>query len=366
MRWAIVSSALAGALLVALAAGGRARACSCLEQGPRFPRVHGPLPADARGLVLGGHRWSEKTTKKDVHWDPVPSPEHLLVQRVDGGRAEWLPSRITPFPEPAIWHPLDVQTVGLLVTTERPLVPGGVYRFFTGEEIPGLGFVSTEVTLSDEPLSAARVPLIVGPLVVAPVTVAAGVSCTADVVAAHRTLRMELPPSASRFAPDLVYTTRVDGKPWRPSRSFCAPTTPGSSWIAPGEELVFAACEATPFGDEGTGVARSVAHTVQMRATAPGGEVAIETPVEVVFLPCPGPVGVELPPVKVADEPSRWPACHAAPGAPPSGLSVIAPLLAVTRRLRRRSRRVLGRPLSRFSASFPRAADGPGSVGPPR
>lgn len=158
-------------------------------------------------------------------------------------------------------------------------------------------------------------------------------------VAARRSLRIELPPAARRFAADLVYTTLVDGKPWRPAQSFCSPTTPGRSWIGPGEELVFADCGDAVFGTRNSGVADSVAHTVRMRATAPGSDVAIETPVEVVFLPCPGAVrAVEIPLVRAADAPSGWPACNAAPRAPTSGLWLVAPVLAALRRAPRRPR----------------------------
>lgn len=133
MRWAVVCSSLAVAALLAVAAAGRARACSCVQADPRFERPRGALPADARALVLGGNRWAVKKTRQDVGWDPMPTASRFRIQRVDGGRAESPPVRVVPFPETAIWDARDIETLGLLITTEGPLAPGGVYRFSSGE-----------------------------------------------------------------------------------------------------------------------------------------------------------------------------------------------------------------------------------------
>jgi hypothetical protein len=263
----------------------RSRACSCGVQEPRFavdPAV--ALPADARGVLYfaeGG--WVvDPGGATDLGYPPLPAASGFAIERADGAP---IPHRIDVLREPGRWRHAGVVAYGLVVRADEALPPGR-YRFIGPELDPFDKPEQVEVEIGPLAVPSGAAPTIaLGPEEHGPLTVGVGVSCSAEVTAAHRTLAVTLPAELAPVASTLLYTTLVDGIEWRPSASFCTSIAPGDSWQGRGKERLFAVCDSPMPVD--TGLAPNVEHTVSVRVQAPGSRVVLSSAPVAVTLPCP-------------------------------------------------------------------------------
>jgi hypothetical protein len=297
------------AIAVALATFGfskSAEACSCGLGPARFVTPDdASLPANGRALAWwsGGIRWDVcpegETCTKTSGINLPPSASEFRIERLEGSRAVAVPHHIELVVQDDPDRPWGMSSTGLLVVATEGLEAGARYRFHTGE----YGLDSTTVSVARDRLYGAEGRVVVDELAVDRLELSAGLSCTAAVTAAVRSIRLELPERAQPFASALIYTTTVDGADWRPSHSICTPPPPGRSWTGQGKDLLYSVCDYQQTARallEVAPLSESYGHWVTMRAELPGTDVVFTAPsVEVDFV-CPR-ASVPAPAVSASD-----------------------------------------------------------------
>jgi hypothetical protein len=257
--------AIISLVFVLITSADPARACSCAgfqDWGFTHPD-DGALPKNARGLLWWGRSDPAKLATE--------SPAKLRIQDLAEGRDLEVESE-------------QIGEAGLPLWMVRPrggLEVGKSYRFIFRREIDpysgGMDEQRVEVNVVDtELVRPSETKIALGKRKVAPLTVAAFVSCYADVDAAQVSVTWEFPEDLQQFAGHLYYETLVDGRPWRASRSLCSPPAPGMSWQGPGKELLYSLC-----GDPKGAANRALEagpHRLSMRATLPGSSIEIVSP----------------------------------------------------------------------------------------
>ncbi len=247
-----------------------ARACSFPEgcwPGAFLPSS-GEVPASLPGFL----------------WDPQADPAHEVdptqIELVQVTAAGETPVAVTATP---------LENSGLhLVTPAAPLLPDADYRLRAKQFCSGEAPVEWPTQAIVHTTSAAPLPTALGELKTFNVgehmlnVVTTNGGCFATVFLMSRRVEIALSEEASPWKNVLVYETLVDGQPWRPSRSMTDIVPLGGSWQGRGRDLVFTTCNED---DEAffPGLTEGM-HTLQMRATIPGTDVALETE----------PVGFEL------------------------------------------------------------------------
>lgn len=112
--------------------------------------------------------------------------------------------------------------------------------------------------------------------------IANGVGCSETIPAATAHVTLVASADAAPWVDAMVFETLVDGVAWRPDVSaiswaqYSGGEDFGGSWVARGEDIVFAGCN----GEGGVALG---AHTVVMRGILPDGTVVESTPVSVVL-----------------------------------------------------------------------------------
>ena len=128
-------------------------------------------------------------------------------------------------------------------------------------------------------------------------------SCSTSIEATHATIELPLAPEARPWEDVFLYETWVDGERWFASASLPYGPELGASWVGRGTDRLYALC-ASDDPSVSPGLAEGV-HTVEMRATLPGTEVALASTALMLELRCEGAPTVD--------------AGMAAPDAGPSG-----------------------------------------------
>ncbi len=196
-----------------------------------------------------------------VSWESPPAADEFSIQQVGDSGAK-IPHSLEPIVEVAPWSKKGKAAYGLLVLAKEPLKAGESYRF-SGPK----GATSTAV-VAKEPLALkAGFPIELGVPEQKKIQLGFPVSCRLKVPVAQLSLSSKLPDGVGLYALGLLINTRVDGKIWRPTESFCKATPPGRSWRGPGNDTLFSVC-AGPAKDDGLAPGK---HKVQLELQIPGG-----------------------------------------------------------------------------------------------
>ncbi len=276
-------------------------ACSCGGFDDRFLVETGVLlPANARGVPWWG-------TVDPRRGDPegMPAKTRFSVERVDGQTTWPIDFDVIRLPTAEVHGiPDRFDETVWVIAPDHGFSPGARYRFrsttlpwfIPGEMEPGPSDdyrreLVVEVSIARDPLDVVMSAPVLradrARILRLDVTTLAG-SCGTTVDAAASDLELELPPDTTRFAGSLLFSTIVDGRPWRPTKSLCERLAPGESWVGHARERVFLPCPRDP-GDRhaepafGTGPG---AHTVEMIAWLPGTPIAFRA-TNTVELGCP-------------------------------------------------------------------------------
>jgi len=272
----------------------RAEACSCAEApspGFFFAANGDTLPKGARGIVW----WSGSHGEYAHHWakrlcGPDAANQQFVVERIEG-------TKRTPVE-------FSVEPLGSELFLVKPAGPKTGQRFRFASLLPVLkGCEMFSRWPGDWPLEAsvevvwgaAAVPLKAKAnlqasrhakesLTVLSVAGDCQTTLSAEVVDLEVDLDLLLRP----FKTQLVYTTFVDGEPWRAQSSLCETVTLGRSWMGePGKDRVFSVCkeEGQELGKQ-TQLLSAGKHKVAMELRLPGEGVVFRTPDVVVDLDC--------------------------------------------------------------------------------
>jgi len=193
-----------------------------------------------------------------------------------------------------------------LITPAAPLLPDADYELRAGQFCSMAPPEPWPTTATLHTTSAAPLPMTLGKLSVYAVkqgslnVATTGGGCIATVTAASERIELGLAADAAPWKNVLMYQTLVDGLPWQGSTGL-SDFSLGESWQGRGKDLVYTPCDNS--GDEfGIGGVAPGKHSVKMRATLPGTDVALETE-EVSFeLTCAPP---EPPPPEVLVDPEN-------------------------------------------------------------
>ncbi len=303
-----------------------AAACSCGQGPPGFlagPKIQ--LPANARGVVFwgSGAPWVIDAAGEEVAWEPPPSTEEFSIQQVGDSDAK-IPHSLEPIIEVAPWSKKGKVAYGLLVVAKEPLKPGESYRF-SGPK----GTSSTAILAKDPLTLKAGFPIELGVPEERKIQLGFPVSCRLKAPAAQLSLSSKLPKGVGVYALGLLINTRVDGKIWRPTDSYCKAIAPGRSWRGPGNDTLFSVC-AGPAKDDGLAPGK---HKVQLEIRIPGGP-SVMSEVKEFSLAC---KPREAPKSKKSSSSSGCGSCGVSESrSDPSWLAgLLVPLLWVRRRRRR-------------------------------
>jgi hypothetical protein len=185
---------------------------------------------------------------------------------------------------------------GYVIRLDAPLEPGASYR------VEGTSFCwmgpTQPVILRAGPVAA--LPTSLGNLAASTptlrkLTVAtyAG-SCIVDISAAAADISIALASDAKPWENALLYSTLVDGQPWRPTGSLAGFSTLGSSWVGRARDLVYSPCHSMDGGQLllTTDLPQG-RHTVQMVATLPGSSWGARSDTVEVDLECEPPADAQ-------------------------------------------------------------------------
>jgi hypothetical protein len=272
-------------------------ACFCPTPGIGFSTSDGVAPANAQGVVFFC-RYCTYIDKRGNRQLPEIS-QFRVEQVVDSGQVR-------------IGFSLDaISKKLLLVRPNKRMKAGSRYRFSYNRCIPFYrtrdgkllkrlckpDWISVEITMGKESLLPRKSPagLIVGQIEKGQLKIKASGSCSANVEAGKRSIKLALTPLESKFKNSLMFETTVDGMPWIPLADQCDEIVPGRSWKGIGTDLLFLICsdaERASFrswekivkepGSSISGLTKGT-HKVRMTATLPGvgviadsGEVEVE------------------------------------------------------------------------------------------
>lgn len=254
-----LAATLVGMALSVVVPSGVARACSA----PGCAHAYllpdqGTLPVNAPGLVWAIVRGPE--VAPDGFQLFAPSGMEVPVE------LEW----IEDGPQEEAW----VRVIPL-----QPLAPNADYHAqATSPCIGGMDIDATVRTSAAAPLPTSVGALTAGPARREPLDVGASGSCSARIDAVTLSVEVELSDDARPWRGLLLWTTEVDGTPWRPKHSITDNLPTGGSWAGRGRDLLFTRCEETGGGFPTIFPSLSEGrHTVQMFARLSGTDVRLAT-----------------------------------------------------------------------------------------
>jgi len=229
----------------------------------------GAVPANLPGLVWDPvlDRFSDAKSgfdASDITFRRLPEGTDLDAGREEAGADSGSPVSFSFMEQPS---------GGYLIRLDAPLEPGAIYRV-EGTTFCWMG-PTQPVILRAGPVAA--LPTSLGSLAASAPTIRkltvatyAG-SCIVDISAAAADISIALATDAKPWGNALLYSTLVDGQPWRPAGSLAGFSTLGSSWVGRARDLVYSPCHSTDGGPLllTTDLPQG-RHTVQMVATLPG------------------------------------------------------------------------------------------------
>jgi MYXO-CTERM domain-containing protein len=175
-----------------------------------------------------------------------------------------------------------------LLTPARELTAGKTYRLDDTTLCRGLG---DPAQISFDAAATSALPTTLGQLGstdegVGDLTVATGSGSCSTTIKAHRVLiALQLSSSAQPWFEALHFTTEVDGQPWSAASSIVAMRTPGTSWAGRGRDRLYLVCETDGYSQPAGGL-EAGSHSVVLKATLPGTDVALQTAPITVTLSC--------------------------------------------------------------------------------
>ena len=158
---------------------------------------------------------------------------------------------------------------------------GAYYR-----DSSGPAFQSIDIRVSDDSFQSRLLPglLAAAPLARGNITVEVDCgSCSAEIDAAYRDIRLRLPETLDRWENVLLYSTTIaGGTSWRPQGSACSPVPPGTSWTGRGTERLYVQCDRAAYACAPSVALAPGRHEAQVRAWLPGTDhhVTAETTVD--------------------------------------------------------------------------------------
>lgn len=177
----------------------------------------------------------------------------------------------------------------------RPVTPlaEGLYRIDLVTNCRDGPRRSQEIEVTSEaPLPTRLGVLRAGPPHAAAIGLDFGSTCTTETLGVGSDVTLDLDLDASPWADVLVFTTIVDGAPYRP-RHFSAPQPDpdtgayaGGSWRGRARDLVYTACVSDPSSRLTGGPVSEGVHVVKMQARLAGTDVVLETNEVTVELRC--------------------------------------------------------------------------------
>ncbi len=264
ISWAAL--AVVGAGLLAPAASHACSQPSC-EFGTQVPGDMSSLPANLPGFfwhtdesVDAGPESVRLVRVADQHEVPL----ELTV--LGGGRHE---IKILELLAPDAPHVLilgsvcygsgladdSAQQLSLTTTDEQPLPDAGLGALIVSEPMHG-------------PLNLASIDG----------------GCAAPVESAYVDVSVALDAATSPWKDALVFETRVDGAPWKPSGFLPVSPPEGESWIGRGVDRVFATCESNE--DVVVDGLAEGTHVVEIRARLPASKIVLASTKVEVLLTC--------------------------------------------------------------------------------
>jgi hypothetical protein len=257
----VPASVLAASLL--LLSADDARACSI---GGCLPGVFLPAGNDVPAS-LPGFFWLPQTQPGA----PIDPSQIQLVQVTAAGETP-VPATATPVMDSKLY----------VIKLEAPLVPDADYVMRAGQFCIGEGAPQWPTQAAVHTTSAVALPTTLGKIFVygvpqGPLSIATmSGACNAIVTAASKRIEVGLSAEAAPWKNVLAYETLVDGEKWSGSKSAFSLFTIGQSWQGRAKDLVYTVCDNS--GDDFAidGLAPGT-HSVKIRATIPGSDVAVET-----------------------------------------------------------------------------------------
>jgi hypothetical protein len=281
-----------------------------------LPRA-GSIPANAPGIALFEGRTIANAPART-----------LSFQRTDGA------------------SPVDVPFTrdGGVIRPDQPFVEGASYRFVITNNCSTVAMPSDSSEFKVGP--SAPLPTTLGQLAVARksgvLKVDHASACSADVGLPHAEIEIQLSAAAAPWKELIVFRTFVDGERWGAREETGQVTHPGGSWKGPGKDVVYARCSDSP---NYLGGVKPGKHTIVMKGTIPGTDVALETAAVEVDLDCSNPqIGDitpdrdQLQPKDEGDDMAKT-GCSASPAgaaSAPFAALVLGLSVVITRRVRRR------------------------------
>ena len=334
-------TALAATLVAAAPAVADACSCRTQERGRFFLGAGGLLPPDAVGIPWDGPDLA-----------PLKAgdlPRVTTFERHDG--AYRTPVRFTLKREGALEF----------IVPEGGLRPGDRFTITVLADRAGSVSTTATVTVGPAPIALDGATLVLSKRRRGTVALRPEFSrgqCSDDVEADIVQATVALPPALEPYREYLLYTTLVDGQPYRTApSSLCAQRGPPrgrSQRGGPGADVLFTTC------DGAAGLAPGV-HTVAIQLATPDGR-SFSAPAQPFELDCATSPPPEPPPPVRPPEPAPTPAPSSAPAGPPPvarGCTLAPPatswplvlLLLALRRRTSRPRRSRGRALAQDGAS---------------
>jgi len=217
--------------------------CTCFSPEPGFLAEPGAvLPSNAVGIPWVGKLCTE---------DPLRNTNAFVIERISDGAAVSVPPRLSYSEVPhALIGALPERL--LMLSPEGGLVPGARYIFryaplpgsrkcgsFRNEEV----HVSVAVNTLFPFVNAPPAFLNVGDVVRRTTTIGSRAGmCSDSVDAVERAVSLVLPRDLFVLQGAILFSTFVNGEPWKPSRMLCDSTAPGSSWEGRGRDRILVAC----------------------------------------------------------------------------------------------------------------------------
>lgn len=271
----LVVAAAATVAAALLAAPRTAEACSAGCSGPAHF-----VPGDGATVPVN---------LPAIYWRPRPDDPSPAASQVT------LTTAADPATPLAFTATMVPERRSFLLVPDAPLVVGTQYVLTDATTCPNTT-TAPPVRASFTVGPAAPLPTTLGVLAVSDLpprttsiaTHGGGCSTGATVISAAVTVDFATAPEATPWRDVLHYQTYVDGAVWQPTASILSSPPPGASWEGRGFDRVFSVCRLEgAFPQQPSYDLPQGEHQVQLRASLPGAEVAIQTSTRAVTLMCP-------------------------------------------------------------------------------
>jgi len=243
----------AGWLVASFLSPAPANPCSCMGVEGGF-LVGGQVvyPRNAIGVP-----WWGELEWKDGSFVP-PSAEKFTVEQWKGSSWKAVPFELVRREDEMIgrYHRSGEASVLYLVHPSAGFKPHSRYRFTfagrgrfirrDGKPVLDRSMLETIVDVSPDPCLAssghASVEALDHSYGEVTTSTLAG-SCATTILGDRAAIKMNLSPDWAKWSDALLFTVKVHGIGfWRPDKSLCTPTPPGTSWTGRGQELLYTAC----------------------------------------------------------------------------------------------------------------------------